>query len=134
MRATLAALVLVCLAVAPAAGQQPSAPNETASQFYLRYRAAVPAATTVQQITSFWSASQRREFDAAPAGDRPGLDEIKAIVGAVSAVKVVKEFVATNAATIEAEASRDGKPVRATVRLTRETDGWKVASGPEQWR
>jgi hypothetical protein len=100
----------------------------------LRYRATVPVATSVQQIVDFWSLGDRQEFNAAPASDRPGLDEIKAVFKAVSAIKVLKASETPNTATVEAEGTMEGKRVRAIVQLTREQDGWKVASGPELWR
>lgn len=135
MRAILAVALATCFTVAPVFSQQQPAPaNETPSQFYLRYRAAVPVATTVQQIVEFWSADQRGEFNAAPASDRPDLNEIKAVFQGASGIKVLKESATPNTATVEAEATIEGKRVRTTVQLVREKDGWKVASGPERWQ
>ena len=134
MRATLALALVVCCAVAPVVGQEPQSTNETPSQFYLRYRAAVPAATSLQQIVEFWSADQRGEFNAAPATDRPGLNEIKAVFERVSDVRILKESATPTSASLEVGAAMSGKPVKATVHLVREKDGWKVASGPEHWQ
>ena len=53
---------------------------------------------------------------------------------AVSAIKVTSASATPTAATIEAEGAMDGKTVRTTVQLTREADGWKIASGPERWQ
>jgi hypothetical protein len=134
MRTVLAVVLLACFVVAPAAHYQQAAPaNESPSQFYLRYRAAVPAATAVEQVVAFWSADQRTDFNAAPANHRPGLNEIKPVFQAVSNVKVLKESTTPNTATIQAEATMNGKPVHATIQLTRENGAWKVASGPEDW-
>ena len=135
MRAFFAVVLATCFAVAPVLSrQQPTAANETPSQFYLRYRAAVPAATTVQQIVEFWSEDQRGEFNAAPASDRPDLNEIKAVFQGASGIKVLKESATPTTAVVEAEATIDGKRARTTVQLVREKDGWKVASGPERWQ
>ena len=134
MRATFVAILLSCVATVPTLGQKTAPANETPTQFYLRYHATAPVATTIQQIVNFWSLGDRQEFNAAPAGERPGLDEIKAAFKAVSGIKVLNASETDNAATVEAEGTMDGKTVRATVRLAREKDGWKVASGPENWR
>jgi hypothetical protein len=134
MRAIIAVILVACVAVVPVVGQQSAPANETPSQFYLRYRAAVPAATSVQQIVEFWSADQRTDFNAAPATERPDLTEIKTFFQGVSGVKVLKESAAPNTATLDAEAMMEGKPVRATVQLVRENGAWKIASGPERWQ
>ena len=133
MRTALAAALLVCSTVAFVVGQQAAPANETPQQFYMRYRASVPTARTVQQIVSSWSLANRQEFDAASAADRPGLDELKSIFATASSVKVVRGSETPATAVLDVEATVEGKPVRATVQLTREKDGWKVASGPERW-
>jgi len=53
MRTLLALAVLASLAV-PSLAQTQSAPaNETATDFYMRYRAMIPKATTTDQIVAF---------------------------------------------------------------------------------
>jgi hypothetical protein len=126
MRTALAFVLSACVGAVPAAGYQTAPVNETPSEFYLRYRAAVPAATAVDQVLAFWSARQRTDFNAAPASDRIGLNEIKAFFQTVSNVKVLKESATPNTATIQAEATMNGKPVHATVQLVRENGAWKV--------
>lgn len=61
MRAALSVFVLAWCAVVSAAAQQAAPANETPGQFYQRYRAAVPAAATVEEIVAFWSADQRAD-------------------------------------------------------------------------
>ena len=133
MRTLLSLVVAVCLAV-PAAGQNAPAPaNETASQFYLRYRAFVPSATTVQQVVEFWSSDQRQDFSAAPSDQRPDLAFVKSVFAKATNVKVVKESSTPNYATLDVQGVMDGKPVTATIDLVREKGAWKIASGPERW-
>ena len=126
--------ITLCLAV-PGVGQNAPAPaKETASQFYLRYRALIPAATSVQQVVEHWSSDQREDFKAAPANQRPDLDFVKSVTAATTNVKVIKESSTPNYATLDVEGVMDGKPVTATIDLVRENGLWKIASGPERWR
>ena len=135
MRAIVAVALATSFAVAPILSQQQPAPaNETASQFYLRYRAAVPGATDLQQIVEYWSSDERQEFNAAPAAQRPDLEFVKSFFRSVSNVKVVKESATPNNATLEIEGVMEGKPVKATVQIVREKEGWKIGSGPERWQ
>ena len=133
MRTFLGFVIAVCLVVSAFAQGGPTPAGETASQFYLRYRAAVPAATTLQQIVEFWSADQRQDFAAAPAADRSDLAFVKSMSERVSNVKVVKESATPNTAALDVEAVMATKPVKTTVHLVREKEVWKIASGPEAW-
>jgi hypothetical protein len=134
MRSPLAAAIVVCAAAVAVASRQSAPADETPSQFYLRYRAEVPAATALSQIVAFWSAAQRSEFNAAPAAERPELNEIKAMFRTVSGIKISKASATATSATLEVEGTMDSKAVKAIVQLLHESDGWKVASGPENWR
>jgi hypothetical protein len=134
MRILLTLAVAACLA-APVTGQSlPASPKETASQFYLRYRAFVPTATTIQQVVEFWSSDQRQDFHAAPADQRPDLAFVKSLFATTTNVTVVKESATANFATLDVQGVRDGKPVTATIDLVREKEAWKIASGPERWQ
>ena len=134
MRTLVGVVIAACLA-APAFGQNTSAPtNETASQFYLRYRASIPTATTLQQIVDHWSSDQRQDFNAAPAAERPDLAFVKTLTAATTDVKVVNEASTPNYATLDVQGVTDGKIVTTTIELVREKGAWKIASGPERWR
>ena len=134
MRALLSLAIVACLA-GPAAGQATSKPTtETASQFYLRYRALVAKATSLPQIVEHWSSDQRQDFNAAPPSERPDLEFVKSSTAATQDVKVVKEASTPNFATLDVQGVQDGRPVTTTVDLVREKGVWKIASGPERWR
>ena len=133
-KALLSLAMAACLAV-PAAGQNTPAPaNETAAQLYVRYRAFVPTATTVQQVVEYWSSDQRQDFNAAPTDQRPDLALVKSFFAKTTNVTVVKESATPNYATLDVQAMQDGKPVTATIDLVRENGAWKIASGPERWQ
>lgn len=137
MQAILTAAVLACLTFSPVIAHQASPATETPTQFYLRYRATVPTATSIDQVVAFWSLAQRQEFNGAPASERPSLAEVRAFFQGVSDIKVVKQTpteASASQATLQVEAVMNGRPVKATVMLQREADGWKVASGPEGWQ
>lgn len=128
------ALAVVLAAPAPAQTVPPAPAGETASQFYLRYRASIPAAATLDQIVAHWSSDQRQEFSAAPSAERPDLALVKSVYAATTNVTVTKEAATPNYATLDLAGVMGGKAVTATVQLVREDGAWKVASGPERWQ
>ena len=131
---TLIGLALMVSLAVPALGQNTRKPaNETAAQFYLRYRAIIASATSLQPIVDHWSVDQREDFKAAPDSQRPSLDLVKSVYAATTEVKVVKESSTPNFATLDIQGMKDGKPVTTTIDLVREKGAWKVASGPERW-
>lgn len=134
MRASLVTVLIACIAAVPVFSQQGAPASETPAQFYFRYMKAVSAATTLEQVVSFWSNDQRQKFAAATPAERPALDEIKAFFKSVSGMKVLEGSNAPNTAVVEADGTMGGKPVTVKMLLTREQDGWKVSSGPDHWR
>jgi len=129
------AVAIVALATGPALAQQnrPGATPESATQFYERYRAAVPNAKTVDDVLAFWAADVASEFRSAPADQRVSLADMKRMYAMVTGVKIVKEAVARPGATLSLEGmSPDHKTITGTVQLVMDANGWKV-SGPEAW-
>jgi len=81
-RAGMAALIASCLWLTALAQQaeRPATdppPKEKPSEFYLRYRAAVPNATTMDELLAFWRAQAVSEFKAAPPDQRVDLAAMK---------------------------------------------------------
>jgi len=128
-------MAIVSLATGPALAQQnrPAATPESATQFYERYRAAVPNAKSTDDVLKFWAADVASEFRSAPADQRVSLEQMKGVYARVTGVKVVKEVVTLPDATLSLEGtSPDQKPIQGTVRLAMEASGWKVAA-LESW-
>jgi hypothetical protein len=129
------AVAIVSLVTGSALAQQnrPAATPGSATQFYERYRVAVPNAKTVDDVLAFWTTEVASEFRSAPADQRVSLADMKRMYAMVTGVKVVKEAVASPSATLSLEGlSPDHKMITGTVQLVMEANGWRV-SGPEAW-
>ena len=113
-------------------------PSETATQFYLRYRAAVTKATSVDEVLTFWSDDVVNEYKSAPPDQRADLAGIKRMNGMASNVTVTREAVSTGPGTSNALLSLEGigmdqKRVTATAHLVKKEGAWKLAE-PEEWK
>ena len=108
--------------------------RETATQVYLRFRATVPTATKVEDITTFWGGELMHEFTMTPEADKPAtLDIVKRLEARMPDVKVIKETATESAATLQLQGTTStGKPVNGTVELVKENGAWKLA-GQENW-
>jgi len=146
MKSLLRVYLAVCLLPAGmAAGAQQKAkptarrnPTETPSQFYLRYRAAVQSAGSLDEVTKFWQRSLVTEFKQAPPDERADLAGFKRMYNTVSDVIVVSESITTGAtgvsvATLKLRGTTAaGVTVNGTASLVHEDGGWKLAA-PEDW-
>jgi len=73
MSASIALLLVAGLTLGTATSQSAStAPpkDETATQFYLRFRAATQSAKSMDDVTPFWSADLLHEFNMMPEADK----------------------------------------------------------------
>jgi hypothetical protein len=138
-KAAIAAMIAGCLWLTAAAQQaQPPAtgatPKEKPSEFYLRYRAAVPNATTMDDVLTFWRAQAVSEFKEAPPDQRVDLAALKRAYTMVADVKVTEETSGASGATLKlAGTTSDQKTKTCTVYLVNEGGDWKVF-GPELWQ
>lgn len=121
------------IAAAAAAPQTPAA--ETASQFYLRWRAAALNAKSIDEVTPFWTAEMVGEFGMEPDAARAGtLPMMKRFYAMQTDVRVVKETATPTGATLSLEGlDRDRKPIVASVDVVKENGAWKVSNAVEQW-
>jgi hypothetical protein len=140
MVSLLASLVMIVggLVQAPSPTKAPDPLRETATQFYLRYRAAVANATSVDDVLRFWSDDVANEYKSAPPDQRVDLAAIKRMNDMASGVTVTREAVSTGPGTSEATLSLEGigmdqKKVTGTVHLVKKEGAWKLAE-PEQWK
>jgi hypothetical protein len=136
-------LVPMCLVVAcavvdarqDAPPKQPAGPQETPSQFYLRYRSTVQSARNLDEVMSFWQRSLVDGFKQAPPDQRADLAGFKRMYNMLSDVNVVSVSIATGGLTATmklAGKTADGKKMSGTVSLVEEDGGWLAA--PEDWQ
>ena len=118
--------------VAPATASE-AAKTETPSQFYMRYRAAVLNATTLDDVLTYWRTEMANEFKQAPPDQRADLAAMKRIYAMMTDVKVVGEAVGeAGGATVTLEGTRDQKKMTGTAYLVRQNGEWKLF-GQERW-
>jgi hypothetical protein len=109
---------------------------ETATQFYLRWRSTALNAKSIDQITPFWTAETRDEFNMEPESARAEtLDMAKRLLRMQTDVKVIKETATPNGATLSLQAL-DGnkKPIVSSVDVVKENGAWKMTAAVEQWK
>jgi hypothetical protein len=122
-----ASLLLVSLVAQPAAAQ-----TETASQFYMRYRAAFDKAKKIEDLTPFLSKKSLDMVNATPAADRPKQFEIMKMMGSITDVKILKETKTATGALLAVEAlDPDKKKTTGKVEIVKEGTDWKI--GNENW-
>jgi hypothetical protein len=136
------ALLLVALVVSGAstppsvvAAQSQKQSSETATQYYLRWRATALNATSMADITPFWTADMIEQFNMEPEPAKAQtLTMIKRFYGGQTDVKVVKETATPTGATLSLEAvDQDKKPVASSVDVVKENGAWKMTGAVERW-
>ena len=110
--------------------------NETAAQFYLRYRQAALDARSIDQVLAFWTADAVEQFAMEPEAARTQtLGMVKGLYAATTDVRAVQETATPAGAMLSLEGlDRDKKPVTSTVEIVKENGAWKVGPAVEQWR
>ena len=126
------ALLLTVLAAG--AWTQTAPPKaQTATQFYLAYRAAFDKATKIEDLFPYVSADMRKKVEATPAADRPQGFEMMKMFAAMTNIKVTKEEITPTGAKLTATGvNADKKTVTGTIILVKEGGAWKLAQ-PENW-
>jgi hypothetical protein len=126
----LAASVLFAATVVPPAAAQ-GAP-QTASQFYLAYRAAFDKAKSIDELLPFLSKKSAEQVKATPAAERPKMFELMKMMGTLTEVKILKEAKNGDGATLTVEGvSSDKTKSKGTVEIVKEGGAWKL--GGENW-
>jgi hypothetical protein len=123
-----ASLMLALLSTAALAQQ----PAQTASQFYMKYRAAFDKAKTVDDILPYMAKENRAQVEATPAADREKMFGMIKIMNTLTGVKILKEERTADGATLTVEGvDADKKKSTGTVTVIKEAGEWKV--GKESW-
>jgi hypothetical protein len=121
------AVLLAGLAVAPAFAQ-----NQTASQFYLAYRAAFDKAKSVDELLPYLAKTSADQVKATPVAERGQMFQMMKAMGALTDVKILKEAKSGEGATLTAEGiGPDKKKTTGTIEIVKEGGAWKV--GKESW-
>jgi hypothetical protein len=111
--------------------QAPAA--QTATQFYLSYRAAFDKATKIDDVLPYMAAEQVKMVADTPADQRAKMFEFIKMMGALTDVKVLKEQRTANGATLTAEGiGPDQKKQTGQIEIVREKGAWKL--GKESWK
>ena len=122
-----ASLLLVSLVAQPAPAQ-----TETASQFYMRYRAAFDKAKKIEDLTPFLSKKSLDMMNATPAAERPKFFEMMKMVGTITDVRILKETKTADGAMLAVEAlGPDKQKTNGKVEVVKEGADWKL--GNENW-
>jgi hypothetical protein len=139
MRSTLRTLAALCVsftvataAAAIVSAQGAAAANQTASQFYMAYRAAFDKATTIDDVLPYMAADMRKQIEATPAADRAQMFGVIKAMGAMTGVKVLEEERTAAGATLTVQGvDSDKKTKTGTIAIVREGGAWKLAR--ETW-
>jgi hypothetical protein len=122
-------MLLVAGAFSLTLAQQPA---QTASQFYMKYRAAFDKAKTVDEILPYMSKANRAQVEATPAADRAKMFEMIKMMGMLTNLKILKEEPAADGATLTVEGiDMDKKKSSGKVSIVKEGADWKI--GKESW-
>ena len=129
-------VLVAALALASAAYAQKAAPAaRTASEYFVKYHAAMGAAKSIDDIRPFMDPDQQKEMDAAPKAEQEmGVKMISSMYADITDVKVVKETANGNTYTLDVTATQasDKQAGTGTVEVAKVGQGWRVES--ESWK
>ena len=124
-------IVLAVLALT-AVGRQAAAQTQTASEFYMAYRAAFDKATKIEDLLPYMSKENSAKVASTPAKDKEQMFGMMKMMGTITNVKVAKETKTPTGATLTVNAlDSDKKPTTGKVDLIQEAGKWKI--GSESW-
>ncbi len=112
---------------------RPLVAQQTASQFYLSYRAAFDKAMKMEELLPYMAKNARAQMEATPAADRPKMFGMLKMVARVTDLKILKEVkTPTGGATLTVEGlDPDKKKTTGTIDIVKEDGAWKLDK--ESW-
>ena len=123
-----AVVVLVALGLAAVAAQA----GQTASDFYVKYRAAFDKAKAVEELLPYMSKEMKAKVEETPAGERPKMFEMIKMMSKMSNMKVVKETKNEQGVMLTVEAvGEDRGKMTGQIQIVKEDGAWKI--GRESW-
>jgi hypothetical protein len=130
MRNLLACLVAASMLFALPASAQGA---NTATDFYINYRAAWSSATTMDPLLNYIAKDSRRSFEVMPAEQRKSMFDVMKQTGTIRNLKVVKETKTADGFVLEVTGiGPDNKPATGTVEIVWEGPAMKLKK--EAWR
>ena len=130
LRRVVALAVIVGFVAAPSIGE---AQAQTATQFYVAYRAAFDKAKKVEELFPYMSKATVAEINGTPAAERPGMFDMMKTMGTLTGLNVLSETKTADGATLTAEGmDPDKHKVTGTIAIVKEGGAWKV--GSESWK
>ena len=108
--------------------------SQTATQFYMAYRAAFDKATKIDDILPFMSAENRKQVEGTPKADRDKMFGMIKMMDTHTKVKVLKEDRQADGSVnlgVSAYDTDQKKDVIGTVSVVKENGGWKLRK--ESW-
>ena len=106
--------------------------EQSATQFYMAYRAAFAKATKVDELLPYMAKARRAEIEKTPAGERSKMFAFIKEFDTVTQIKVVKETKSGSGVTLSTEGvDGDKNKSTGTIEVLREDGGWKL--GKESW-
>jgi hypothetical protein len=126
-------VLAVALAVGSARPAQAQAKAQTATQFYMAYRAAFDKASKIEELFPYMAESNVKQVQATPTEQRAKMFEVVKAMGALTGVKVVKEeHTPDGGAMLTVEAlGPDKSKTTGKITIVKEKGAWKV--GREAW-
>ncbi len=121
------ALLLLGGGLGPALAQQ-----QTATQFYMEYRAAFAKATKIEDLLPYMAKKRVDQINETPAADRAQMFEMIRMMDDNTEVKVLKETKTPTGATLAVEGTNGSKKKSTgTATVVKEGGAWKLDG--EQW-
>ena len=126
-------LAALCLILVAGVTSPLDAQDQSATQFYVAYRAAFAKATKVEEVMPYMSKGRLAQMEKTPAGERAKMFEMIKAMGSYTSIKVVKEDKTADGATLSVEAiDSDKEKVTGTVQIVKEGTAWKLDR--ESWK
>ena len=124
------AALLLSLTASSLAFAQPK--EQTASEFYMKYRAIFDKAKTIDEILPYMAKETKAQVESTPAADRAKMFELVKMMNQLTNVKIVKEERTADGATLSVEGvDADKNKTTGKVNVVKESGAWKV--GKESW-
>jgi hypothetical protein len=133
MRTSPKLLIAVLCSIVAVGVTSSVAQEQSATQFYMTYRAAFAKAAKVEDVMPYMSKGTIAQVEKTPAAERPKMFEMIKALGSYTDIKVVKEEKTADGATLSVEGIDSSKEkVTGTVQIVKEGTAWKV--GRESWK
>jgi len=124
----------LALGMASGAWAQAQAKPQTATQFYMAYRAAFDKATKIEDIFPYMAAKNLKQAEATPKADRDKMFGLMKIMGTLTDVKVLKEEHSADGGAVLTVEGIDGDKKKNTGKVTIVKEGGAFKLGEEDWK